>query len=438
MAAIFASMKEPVTIASYTLGCKLNYSETSYLLQQLDKGIFKQVPFRSKADIYIINTCTVTSAANSKSRNAIKRAIASNSDALIAVTGCYAQLKPHDIAGIAGVHFITGSNGKNKLAELISNYVMLNTGKQSLIDAMYCDSFEPACSYEGRTRGFLKIQDGCSYRCSYCTIPMARGNSRSASMHQLLEQTETMKASGVHEIVLTGVNIGDYGRGTHNTLIDLLKELEHSGLPRIRLGSIEPDLLGDDIIDFMAQSSCLMPHFHIPLQSGSNNMLKLMRRRYNRQQFGDLVNGIRKKIPAAFIGIDVMVGVNGETEALFNESFQFVQSLDVSFLHVFSYSERENTLALSFSPVVGAAEKARRSGLMHELSNQKHNKFCISQIGQQTKVLWESRSKNNMMYGFTENYLKTETAFRSELVNTITRVRLTGIADSGNMTVDIG
>ncbi len=408
------------------------------MLQQLDKGIFKQVPFRSKADIYIINTCTVTSAANSKSRNAIKRAIASNSDALIAVTGCYAQLKPHDIAGIAGVHFITGSNGKSKLAELISNYVLLNTGKQSLIDAMCCDSFEPACSYEGRTRGFLKIQDGCSYRCSYCTIPMARGNSRSASMHQLLEQTETMKASGVHEIVLTGVNIGDYGRGTHNTLIDLLKELEHSGLPRIRLGSIEPDLLGDDIIDFMAQSSCLMPHFHIPLQSGSNNMLKLMRRRYNRQQFGDLVNGIRKKIPAAFIGIDVIVGVNGETEALFNESFQFVQSLDVSFLHVFSYSERENTLALSFSPVVGAAEKARRSGMMHELSNQKQNKFCISQIGQQTKVLWESRSKNNMMYGFTENYLKTETAFRSELVNTITRVRLTGIADSGNMTVDIG
>lgn len=418
------------TAAYFTLGCKLNFSETSTFGKMLQDMGVRTAEKGEHADICIINTCSVTEVADHKCRQAIHRMVRENPGAFVVVTGCYAQLEPLKVSKIEGVDLVLGSNEKADLIQFLSdgfvrrdNIVTYKTVKTKDIK-----TFAPSCSRGNRTRYFLKVQDGCDYFCTYCTIPYARGFSRNPTIVSLVEQAEQAAAEGGKEIVLTGVNIGDFGKTTGEKFLDLVKALDGvEGIQRYRISSLEPDLLSDELIDYCAQSRAFMPHYHIPLQSGSDTVLRLMHRHYDRQLFADKIHRIKEVMPDAFIGVDVMVGCRGETPECFEETYSFLKSLDVTQLHVFPYSERPGTSALSIPYVVDESTKKQRSKRLLDLSDQKTEAFYARHIGQDTEVLFEKATRGRAMHGFTKNYIRVELPAkeaREEFDNQILRVRL--------------
>lgn len=412
-------------VAFHTLGCKLNFAESSAIGQQLSDEGFSKVRFGEQADVCIINTCSVTDTADHKCRQAINRLNRQHPNAIMVVTGCYAQLKPEEISKIEGVDLVLGANEKFSILEHIRN---LESNKNTEIHRTEINDiheFKPSCSRDDRTRYFLKVQDGCDYFCTYCTIPMARGKSRNASITKTVEMAQQAIADGAKEIVLTGINTGDFGKSTDETFFDLVKALD--ALPndiRFRISSIEPNLLTDEMIQFISTSNHFMPHFHIPLQSGSNEVLKLMKRRYNTELFAKKIDTIKKVMPDAFIGVDVIVGVKGETDELFAQALQFISELDISQLHVFSYSERAGTKMLEIEHTVTTQERKRRSEVLHVLSDKMTKAFYNTQKGKTAQVLWESRQKDEKMVGFTNNYVRVERMYDKNLVNTVQSVLL--------------
>lgn len=399
----------------FTLGCKLNFSETSTFAKMLTEMGVVEAKKGEKADLCLINTCSVTETANHKCRQAIHRLVRENEGAFVVVTGCYAQLETDEVADIDGVSLVLGSNEKSQLIQFLSDawQERLSGDPPSLckhsVKTKYIRTFAPSCSRGNRTRYFLKVQDGCDYFCTYCTIPLARGFSRNAPIDSLVSQAEQVAQEGGSEIVLTGVNIGDFGRTTGETFLDLIKRLDGvNGIERYRISSIEPNLLTDDIIAFCASSRAFMPHFHIPLQSGSDSILKLMHRRYDTALFAHKIHLIKQYMPDAFIGVDVMVGTRGETPELFDETYSFLEGLDVSQLHVFPYSERPGTAALKIPYIVDQREKRRRANMLLELSDKKTHAFYERHIGKKAKVLFEKAPRGKAMHGFTENYIRVE------------------------------
>jgi threonylcarbamoyladenosine tRNA methylthiotransferase MtaB len=421
---------ENKTAAYYTLGCKLNFAETSTVGKELlTLGIRKARP-GEKADFCIINTCSVTELADKKCRQMIRKINKMHPSAYIIVTGCYAQLKPEEAADIEGVDLVLGSQQKSGITQYIRRFIdKQEPSSENIITSPAKDirSFTSSCSAGDRTRHFLKVQDGCDYFCTYCTIPFARGRSRNGAIADLVKQAEKVAKEGGKEIVLTGVNIGDFGKSTGDKFIDLIRELDLiDDISRFRISSIEPDLITDEIISFVAESKHFMPHFHIPLQSGSNAVLKLMHRNYDNFLFREKTEQIRKCMPDAFIGVDIIVGARGETEEFFEESKTFLESIPFTQLHVFSYSERPNTQALKITPVVSHNAKRERSKQLLELSEKRMRHFYETHIGKTGIALFEHTKKGAFMHGFTENYIKTEIAYRRELCNTIYPVRMTG------------
>lgn len=427
----------PAKVAFYTLGCKLNYSETSTVVRHLveQKG-FEKVDFQDKADIYVINTCSVTDNADKKCRKVVKEALKYSPNAFIVIIGCYAQLKPAEIAEIPGVDLVLGAAEKFQLATYLVNLTKTTKPQIHHQPIAETNTFISAYSQGDRTRTFLKVQDGCDYSCSFCTIPLARGKSRSDSIQNVVKNAETIAQSGVKEIVLTGVNIGDFGiKGTCNFL-DLIQQLDAiEQINRFRISSIEPNLLSNEIIDFVTQSRRFVPHFHIPLQSGSNKILALMRRRYKRELYADRVRKIRESMPNCCIGVDVIVGFPGETYEDFLETYNFLNDLDISYLHVFTYSERENTIAINLSDIVSLEERAERSKMLHILSEKKKHHFYEQQLGTKQEVLFEAESKEGYMYGFTRNYVKVKAKYDPLLINELKEVRLVDISFSGEITI---
>ncbi len=423
-------------VAFYTLGCKLNFAETSTISHYFENNGYSIVAFNNFADIYVINTCSVTANANKKSRNAVSRAKSKNPKAIIIATGCYAQLKPEDFTTIKGVDYIVGANDKDKIAEIIKNIEKKETSLLITTDHKDMTRFFPSASYGERTRSFFKIQDGCDYFCAYCTIPYARGRSRNESIADSIANAKNIAKKGIKEIILTGVNIGDFGKSTKESFCDLLVALTKvEGIERIRLSSIEPNLLTDEIIELVAQDQKLMPHFHIPLQSGSDVMLKMIKRKYDTNLFRKKIEKIRANLPNAFIGIDLIVGLNGETDVLFEETANFVKSLDVSFIHHFKYSEREGTPAVSFTPKTSSHTKNKRAETITNISNLKHKEFMDKQIGTKHVVLFESSIKDKTIFGFTDNYIKVATEYDKKLINTTKRVEITGFLDADLMSI---
>lgn len=420
-------------VAFHTLGCKLNFAETSALGKQMCDEGFVKAKKGEQADVCIINTCSVTDIADRKCRQAISKMNRLHPNSLMIVTGCYAQLKPNEIAAIEGVDLVLGTNEKFSILDFIHKKDSQKTVEihRSTIQQMV--AFQPSCSQEDRTRAFLKIQDGCDYYCSYCTIPFARGKSRSGSIQQTVTMAEEAIHHGAKEIVLTGVNIGDFGRGTNESFIQLIRALDQLTYDvRFRISSIEPNLLSDEIIRFVAQSQRFMPHFHIPLQSGNNTVLSLMKRKYTRELFAQKVATIRNVLPQAFIGVDVIVGVHGETIEFFEDSLAFIEALPVSQLHVFTYSERDATKMLELSHRNSLQERKRRSDILHNLSDQKLREFYTQHQNSPYPVLWESSSKGEQMVGFTSNYIKTEKPFQKNLINTVEIVCLGNFNEEGN------
>ncbi|MFW5851301.1 MAG: tRNA (N(6)-L-threonylcarbamoyladenosine(37)-C(2))-methylthiotransferase MtaB [Bacteroidota bacterium] len=412
-------------VGFYTLGCKLNYAETEAIARNMSLQDYTSVPFSSFADYYVINTCSVTELANKKSRSAIRKALKINPEAIIIVIGCYAQLKPEEIAKIEGVSIVLSTKDKFAIPYYIKK---LESSQDShLISSCERDEieiFNSSYSLKKRTRSFLKVQDGCNYFCSYCTIPLARGKSRNAPISQIVSQATEIANNNIREIVLTGINIGDFGRSTGETFFELIQELDKiKGINRYRISSIEPNLLTSEIIDFVRDSQKFMPHFHIPLQSGSNKVLQLMRRKYSTEFFAAKINEIHTKIPHAGIGIDVIVGTPGETEKLFMETYSFLQSLPISYLHVFTYSEREGTDALQIAPIVPKQERHKRSMLVHELSEKIQNNYFIKHDKTIHPVLIET-NKNNIYTGYTDNYIKTKIYSEKDIHNTIQKIKL--------------
>ncbi len=414
------------TVAYYTLGCKLNYAETDAIARTMESHGYTRVKFSEKAHYYIINTCSVTEVANKKSRYMIRKVYTRSPNATIIIVGCYAQLKPHEISSIAGVSLVLGATDKFNIPAKIAEYEA--AGSPQLVSSCEISEvslFQSSYSLEERTRSFLKVQDGCDYNCSYCTIPKARGASRNARINDIVTQAQEIAAAGVKEIVLTGINIGDFGKSTGESFLQLLKKLDTvSGIERIRISSIEPNLLTTDIISFVAQSRACMPHFHIPLQAGSNVVLALMRRRYTTELFQSKISEIVNIIPHAAIGVDVIVGTPGETEELFQESYSFIQSLPISYLHVFTYSERENTDALHIKPRIAPHIRHVRSVLMHELSDKLHALYVRKFNNTVRPVLFESKQKNGMYSGYTDNYIKVAAHMAKTVQNTIVPVIL--------------
>ena len=412
--------------AYYTLGCKLNFAETSTLGQALKEAGVRTVRKGEQADICVVNTCSVTEVADRKCRQAINRLVKNHPDAFVVVTGCYAQLKPERIADIEGVNLVVGAEQKGEILALIEKHFaevetqVLHTPMKEI------RSFAPSCSRGDRTRYFLKVQDGCDYFCTYCTIPYARGRSRNGSIASLVEQAERVAAEGGKEIVITGVNIGDFGKTTGESFFDLVKALDAvEGIQRYRISSIEPNLLTDEIIDYVAQSRAFMPHFHIPLQSGCDEVLKLMHRRYDTALFANRIAHIKQVMPNAFIGVDVIVGTRGEVEEYFDEAYRFLQGLDVTQLHVFSYSERPGTQALKIDHKVSPDEKHRRSQLLLNLSDEKTEAFYARHIGREATVLLEHPKPGQPFHGFTDNYVRVEVADApAHMDNQLVRVRL--------------
>lgn len=420
------------TALFHTLGCKLNFAETSTVARLFaEKGI-RRVQAGETPDICVVNTCSVTDLADKKCRQAIRSLIKKYPDAVVMVTGCYAQLKGEEIAAIPGVDIVAGTDRKLLLGEYLDEWMAGHQPRTLITPTKDIRDFSPSCSRGDRTRYFLKVQDGCDYYCSYCTIPMARGRSRSGTIADIVAQAEAVAAEGGKEIVLTGVNIGDFGKGRDDTFFDLIKRLDMvEGIERYRISSIEPNLLTDDIIDWVASSRRFMPHFHIPLQSGSDEVLRLMRRHYDTALFRSKIERIRHVIPDAFIGVDLIVGARGETEKLFEESRQFIDSLDISRLHVFTYSERPGTRALSIGHSVPKEEKHRRTRLMLALSERKLHDFSSRFVGTTRPVLLEHPRRGRPMSGFTDNYLKVEVERRPELSNMVVPVRLNTVTEGG-------
>tara|TARA_B100000315_G_scaffold258826_1_gene312334 strand:+ start:2545 stop:3840 length:1296 start_codon:yes stop_codon:yes gene_type:complete len=412
-------------IAFHTLGCKLNFSETSTISRDfIDQG-FEKVDYRDKADIYVLNTCSVTENADKEAKKLIRQAKRRNPDSAVAVIGCYAQLNPNDIAAIDGVNIILGAKEKFNLLNHL-DAIDLNSGTkvlQSKIDHVH--RFTPSYSSGERTRSFLKVQDGCDYNCSFCTIPLARGASRSDTIENTIKVATDVAKTDTREIVLTGVNIGDYGKGNSETFFDLIQQLDTlNGIDRIRISSIEPNLLIDEIIEFCSSSLKFMPHFHVPLQSGSNKTLKKMKRRYKREHYEDRIKKIKSDIPQACIGADVIVGFPGETKDDFLETYNFLNELEISYLHVFTYSERPNTDAFEIGGAVSKEKRAERSKMLHFLSDKKRQYFCNQFIGKELPVLFEN-TKNGKTFGHTDNYIQVQVESEVNLVNTIQNVRLT-------------
>lgn len=414
-------------IAFYTLGCKLNFSETASLSELFAKKGYQVVSFSQQADVYLINSCTVTAVADRKSRKVIKQALKHKPTCKVVVTGCSAQLRAHELKQLEGIDLIVGAQQKRQLPELIDRLLAENTPKERVLhsDFKNITDFFPAASHHGRTRSFLKVQDGCNYFCSYCTVPLARGQSRSPSVATLAEQCRQIAQKDVKEVVLTGVNIGDFGRHTDENFMDLLQALmQIEQIPRFRLGSVEPDLLNEAIIDFVTQNPRFQAHFHIPLQSGSNHILGLMRRRYKRELFAERVAYIRKLLPDAFIGVDVIVGFPGERDELFDESYQFIENLNVSALHVFSYSQRPNTLAATMPDQQKTETIEQRSRLLHQLSDSKEADFYQQQKGKTAQVLFENSRQGDYITGLTGNYLRVRHPYRNDLPNRIVSCKL--------------
>lgn len=411
-------------VGFYTLGCKLNFAESSALARALAARGYERVGKNERADICIINTCSVTDTADHKDRQLIHRVRRENPDATLIVTGCYAQLKPGEVASIEGVDYVLGMNEKFGIPAFIDRLEEQQEAIQTSA-IREIDEYHPSVSWDDRTRCFLKVQDGCNYFCTYCTIPLARGKSRNGSIASVFEQAQAVVNEGAHEIVLTGVNIGDFGRSTGESFLDLVKALDTiDGDVRFRISSCEPNLLTDEIISFVSTSKHFAPHFHVPLQSGSDTVLRLMKRHYDTALFAERVHKIKELMPKAFIGVDVMVGVRGETEELFDETYRFLESLPVSQLHVFTYSERANTKMLEIEPIVPMEVRKQRSERLHALSAQKLQAFYAAHIGDEARVLWEARERDGSMSGFTENYIRVQHPYERERINTYEMVQL--------------
>ncbi len=418
--------------AYYTLGCKLNFAETSAIGKQLSAIGIRKAREGEIADICVINTCSVTELADKKCRNAVRKMIKEHPGAYVIVTGCYAQLKPEDIISIKGVDVVLGAEQKLDVINHLDKLRKKDKGSVFTSKTTHIKSFVPSCSADDRTRYFLKIQDGCDYFCSFCTIPHARGRSRNGSIESLVSQAKEVAGNGGKEIVLTGVNIGDFGKTTGETFFDLIKALDNvDGIARYRISSIEPNLLTDEIIDFVARSKCFAPHFHIPLQAGSDAVLKLMKRKYDTALFRHKVEKIKQILPHAFIGVDVIVGTRGETDEYFEESLRFIESLDISQLHVFTYSERPDTQALKIDCPVDTKTKHERSKALLDISDRKLKNFYLSQQGLLRKVLFEHTIHDNKMCGYTENYVKVELPYDETLINTVKDVRLSRLNAEG-------
>lgn len=418
-------MNQYKKVSFYTLGCKLNFSETSSISRMFEGKGFAKVDFYDRPDIYVINTCSVTDNADKKCKQLVKRALNHNPEAFIAIIGCYAQLKPTEIASIPGVDLVLGANEKFNILDFIENKEKTGSARVESTEIKAVKDFVPSYSFGDRTRSFLKVQDGCDYFCSFCTIPLARGRSRSNSVAETIKVANEVAQTKVKEVVLTGVNIGDFGKDGTETFHDLVQELDKvEGIERYRISSIEPNLLTNEIIDFVAHSERFLPHFHIPLQSGSDKILKLMRRRYERELYVERVSKIKAVMPHCCIGVDVIVGFPGETEADFMETYQFLNELDVSYLHVFTYSERDNTTAVRMGEVVSDEDRSKRSKMLHILSEKKRRHFYNENIGKTYQVLFEAENDEGFMYGFTENYIKVKVPFQAEWVNTIQTCQL--------------
>lgn len=433
-------VQEIKKVAFHTLGCKLNFAETSTIARDFKEKGYRQVSFGSFADIYVINTCSVTDHADKRFKTIVKSCLKNNDKAFVVAVGCYAQLKPEEIAEVDGVDLVLGATEKFKITHYLHDLSKKDLGEVHSCEIENANFYTESYSLGDRTRAFLKIQDGCDYKCTYCTIPLARGISRSDSLENVLNNAKEISDRGVKEIVLTGVNIGDYGKGEFgnkkhkHTFLDLVKALDQmKGIERLRISSIEPNLLKDEIIAFCAQSNTFVPHFHVPLQSGSNQILKAMKRRYLKELYADRIHKIKECMPDACIGVDVIVGFPGETDEIFLETYNFLANLDISYLHVFSYSERPDTEAIEMKAIVPKKIRHKRSKMLRGLSARKRRAFYESQIGIIRKVLWESENKEGYLHGFTENYVRVRTKYRSNLINTITKVRLTQIDEEGNV-----
>jgi len=424
-------MNNKKKIAFYTLGCKLNFSETSTIARQFENGGYEKTEFENPADVYVINTCSVTDHADTKCRNFVRQALRNNPDAFVAVVGCYAQLKPGEIAEIPGVDIVLGANEKFNLLQYIEDNKREKTGIHAC-EIKEVKDFIPSWSAGDRTRTFLKVQDGCDYFCAFCTIPMARGFSRSENIKKTLQSAREAAETGVKEIVLTGVNIGDFGNGKEENFLQLIKELDKiQGVERFRISSIEPNLLTDEIIEFVAASEKFVPHFHIPLQSGSDKILASMRRRYESKLYAERVAKIKQLLPDACIGADVIVGFPGETEEDFLLTYKFLNEIDVSYLHVFTYSERDNTTALRISEVVPVEERKRRNKMLTILSEKKKRYFYEQNKGKDFTVLFEQENNGGMISGFTENYIRVKTEYDDELINQLVKVKLNELDSDG-------
>ncbi len=431
-------MENRKKVAFYTLGCKLNFSETSTISRNFVEEGFDRVEFEEVADIYVINTCSVTENADKQFKQIVKKAQKKNNKAFIAAVGCYAQLKPEELAAVDGVDLVLGATEKFKITDYINDLSKNDMGQVHSCEISEADFYVGSYSIGDRTRAFLKVQDGCDYKCTYCTIPLARGISRSDTMENVLKNATEIAAQDIKEIVLTGVNIGDYGKGEfgnkrhEHTFLELVQELDKvEGIERLRISSIEPNLLKNETIDFVSKSRTFVPHFHIPLQSGSNDILKLMKRRYLRELYLERVTKIKEVMPDCCIGVDVIVGFPGETDEHFLETYNFLNDLDISYLHVFTYSERDNTEAVEMDGVIPMEVRNKRSKMLRGLSVKKRRAFYESQIGKNKVVLFEGENKEGYIHGFTENYVKIKTPWNPELVNTLHKVQLTKIDADG-------
>ena len=436
-------MNDRKRVAFYTLGCKLNFSETSTIARNFQDEGFDKVDFSEEADIYVINTCSVTENADKRFKTIVKQAQKVNPDAFVAAVGCYAQLKPEELAAVDGVDLVLGATEKFKITDYINDLSKNDFGEVHSCEIEDADFYVGSYSIGDRTRAFLKVQDGCDYKCTYCTIPLARGISRSDTLENVLKNAKEISEQDIKEIVLTGVNIGDYGKGEfgnkkhEHTFLELVQALDKvEGIERLRISSIEPNLLKNETIDFVSKSKTFVPHFHIPLQSGSNTLLRLMRRRYMRELYVDRVTQIKEVMPDACIGVDVIVGFPGETDELFLETYNFLAELNISYLHVFTYSERQNTVAAEMEGVVPQNARKKRSKMLRGLSVKKRRAFYESQIGKTKTVLFEGENKEGYIHGFTENYVKVKAPWNPELVNTLHKVSLTKIDDDGMVRFD--
>ncbi len=433
-------MENKKKVAFYTLGCKLNFSETSTIARNFKDEGFERVDFEDVADMYVINTCSVTENADKQFKQIVRKAMKLNDKAFVAAVGCYAQLKPEELAAVDGVDLVLGATEKFKITDYINDLSKNDLSEIHSCEIEDADFYVASYSIGDRTRAFLKVQDGCDYKCTYCTIPLARGISRSDELENVLKNAAEISLQGIKEIVLTGVNIGDYGKGEfgnkkhEHTFLDLVKALDEvKGIERLRISSIEPNLLKNETIEFVSKSRTFVPHFHIPLQSGSNEILGKMKRRYQRGVYTERVNKIREVMPHACIGVDVIVGFPGETDEHFLETYHFLNEMDISYLHVFTYSERDNTEAATMEGAVPVNVRNKRSKMLRGLSVKKRRAFYESQLGTSRTVLFESENKEGYIHGFTENYVKVKTPWNPELINTLHKIELTKIDDDGSV-----